>query len=83
MTRERERTAAEIYAERRKSIDARLVRLRAVLRVFDRWHRETPTDWSVVGDTKVVDTALDQILAGCEAAETWIKEGWGKNGGGR
>lgn len=83
MKREPEGPAPHVYAERRRSIDAHLVRLRAVLRVFDRWHRETPTDWRVVGDAKVVDTALDNIMAGCEAAEAFIKEGWGKNGGGR
>jgi hypothetical protein len=52
-----------------------------VLKTFDGWQRASPTDWAVVGDAGAVDAALDAILVGCEAAETWQKEGWGKTGG--
>jgi hypothetical protein len=76
-----ERTPAEAYTARRQAIDAKLERLRAVLATFDTWHREKPNDWSIVGDLGAVESALDQILVGCEAAEIWQREGWGRTGG--
>ena len=83
MNRPTERTAAEVYAERRKAIDASIERLHLVLEVFDAWHRNSPGDWSLVGDAGAVNTGLTNLLIGCEAAEVWQREWSGKNGGAR
>lgn len=83
MTPERERTAAEAYASRRRAVDAKLLRLRAVLRFHDRWAREAPSDWALVGDIGSIDKALGDILEGCEAAEHSIAEARRRKAGDR
>lgn len=83
VTPERERTAAEAYAARRQAVDAKLHRLRAVLRFRDRCSRKAPRDWGLVGDIGSIDKGLGDILDGCEAAERSIAEARRRKAGDR